>query len=331
MAWSLQDSATTTFNDGSGGHSYSFPHAAVAGDLLILGVNSDTTVSTPSGWTLTASDVAHMGAYAFHLVAAGGETSVTITTSGNFQTAMSFLRYSGAKSSPVDKTTTAHVLDTDIPQASPAVTPASLTSADDLCLLFGMVHHSISATAISAVTASTGYAVLLTTAVAGGLNATSSTAHFVIGRTLGTGSQTPVVSWTGGQFQDITSIFVSFLPGPQPVVVSASITSGESVGSPTITTTPTSWTLVTNFVQDYHASPNPFLPWRPTNRLRYRIGIGSSLLRIGGVWRAVDAPSNELAATADRVYRGGRIYTIPSSEAAELIAQGFSAQVSEVT
>lgn len=330
MAWSLSDSATTTFADGGSGHVYTFPHAATATDLLVLGVNSDTTVSTPSGWTLSTSDVAHMGAYVFHKYATGGETSVTVTTSGNFQTALSFLRYADPDPSPLDKVATAHVLDNDIPQASPSVAPASIAGADDLCLLFGMVHHSVSATAVSGVTASTGYTVLLTTAVAGGLNSTSSTAHFVIGRTGGTGLQTPVVSWSGGLFQDITSLFVSFLPGPQ-VVAPPSIASAEAVSEPVVTETATNWTLVTEHVTDYHASPDPFRPWRPSNRLRYRIGIGDSMLRIGGIWRAVDSPSIELQATADRVYFGGRIYTIPSDEATQLIEQGFGDLVSEET
>jgi hypothetical protein len=328
MAWSLSDSATTTFADGNAGHVYTFPHAAVAGDLLIFGVNSDTTVSTPSGYTLATSDVAHMGAYVFYKVAAGGETTVTLTTAGNFQAAMSFLRYAGADPAPGDQVAHTRVLDQDIPQASPAVAPASISGADDLCLLFGMAHHSVSSTAVAGVTASAGYSVLLTTAAAGGLNATSSTMHFVIGRTGGTGLQTPQVSWTGGTFQDITSLFVSFLPGPQTVSPTG-IASAESVGAPDITTTATSFTLVTETVTEYHVSPDPFRSPTPSNRLRYRIGIGASLLRIGGVWRAVTGPSEELLATADLYYRGGRFYTITSDIAVTLIAQGFGSLVTE--
>jgi hypothetical protein len=53
--------------------------AATAGTTLLAAVNSDATVSTPSGWTLIASSIHNAGCYLFAKLAAGGETGITVT------------------------------------------------------------------------------------------------------------------------------------------------------------------------------------------------------------------------------------------------------------
>lgn len=234
MSWSLLDSNTAIFTDGNAGHAFTFPGAASAGDLLVVGVNSDTTVTTPSGYTAAQTDVGNQGCYVFYKVAAGGETAVTITTSGDHETALSFLRYSGATATPGDQVAVTRIINNDIPQASPTVSPSALTGSGELCLLYGMVHHSQSATAVTGVTASSGYTTLLETAASGGLNTTAASKHFVIGRTDGSGSQSPSVSWSGGLFQDRTAIFVSFISGTQTLSPSG-IASAEAFGSLTLT------------------------------------------------------------------------------------------------
>lgn len=331
MAWSLLDSDTTSFADGNAGHAYTFPHAVSAGNLLILGVNSDTVVSTPSGYTVAVSDVGNQGAYVFYKVAAGGETAVTVTTSGDHATALSFLRYSGSTATPLDQVTAVRVINNDTPQASPTVSPSALAGTGELAVLYGMGHHSQSATAISGVTASTGYTVLLTTPVSGGLNTTPASCHFVIAKTTATGSESPSVSWSGALFQDRTALFVSFILAATEIDVDpSSIASAEAFGTPVVTLgVAPPWTLITDVVTDYHASPNPFRPFRPSNRLRYRIGIGATMLRIGGIWRTIITPSLEIIATADKVYYGGRIYAITAAEAMQLIEQGFGDHVSQ--
>lgn len=52
---------------------------ATAGNLLLVAVNSDATVATPSGYTLIASSIHNAGCYLYGKVAAGGETGVTVT------------------------------------------------------------------------------------------------------------------------------------------------------------------------------------------------------------------------------------------------------------
>lgn len=98
MAATLIDSHAEGFADGNGGHVYSFGGAGApaAGDLDVLCVNSITTVSTPAGWDSREPVVANQAAYIFTREAAGGEgASVTITTSGNFNTIVSWSRWSG--------------------------------------------------------------------------------------------------------------------------------------------------------------------------------------------------------------------------------------------
>jgi hypothetical protein len=57
---------------------------ATTGSLLLVAANSDATLSISGGgggWTLAASAVNSQGAYLWYKVAAGGETSVTLTPS----------------------------------------------------------------------------------------------------------------------------------------------------------------------------------------------------------------------------------------------------------
>ena len=133
MTWTLVDSGSAGFANGNTGHVYSFPGtAAVAGDLLTVSVSSDTTVSTPSGWSVATSDVNAIGAYLFYKVAAGGEPSVTITTSGNFPTAIGYLRYSGAAGTPLD--VVAHANSTAFNTTTPTATTGTLAGVGELSI-----------------------------------------------------------------------------------------------------------------------------------------------------------------------------------------------------
>jgi hypothetical protein len=59
-----------------------------------------------------------------------------------------------------------------------------------------------------------------------------------------------------------------------------------------------------------------FRYYGPTNR-------GRSVLRIGGVYRTVDNPSQDLLATASEVYLGGHVYVVDDTTAAALSAAGY--------
>src|SRR5216110_1034214 len=98
MAWTLVGHASGGFADASGGHAFdSGLGAATAGDLDILTATSDTSIPTPpTGWTLATSNVSNQGAYLYVRKASGGESGiVTVTTNGNFNTAVTWSRWRG--------------------------------------------------------------------------------------------------------------------------------------------------------------------------------------------------------------------------------------------
>ena len=205
----LRDAGAVTFADGSGGHTVPFGGAAAAGDLLILGVNADTTVSTPAGYSLAVSDVQNQGAYVFWRKATGGEASVAVATGGDLNTAVTVLRYAGSASLPADQVAAAAVINNS-GTVTPAVSPAALAEPGGLALLFGCLHAAGGGAASSPVP-SAGYSVLLDTGRIGG--GASSAQQFVSGRTDAAGVETPGLSWTGAA-DDRTALFVSFLPAP---------------------------------------------------------------------------------------------------------------------
>lgn len=212
MGWSLLDSGVATFADAGSGHAYSYPGGAPSnGDLLVLGVNSDTVVSTPSGWTSVVSAVSNQGAYVFVRQAGAAESSsVTVTTSGNFNTALSYRRYSGHASATPEQTASAQV-NGSAGIASPAVSPAALAGSGRLCLLYSMNHAAGSAPASPV--PSSGYSVVAQTGMSG--SGASGTEHLVLSRTDGSGSETPSVTWTdngSNAFSDRYALFVAFAP-----------------------------------------------------------------------------------------------------------------------
>lgn len=54
---------------------------------------------------------------------------------------------------------------------------------------------------------------------------------------------------------------------------------------------------------------------------------GLSVWRSGGIWQQQLSPSPDQVASADRLYRGGRIYEITTTERTELIAAGYAAYI----
>jgi hypothetical protein len=210
VAWSLLDSTSAAFADGSGGHAVSWPSGAPAsGNLLVLAVASDTTVSTPVGWTLATSDVQQEGAYLWYRLAGGSEaSSVTITTNGDHNAAAALLRYSGsAASSPLDVTDKAAATNA-LASATPTLTGATLAGSGELCVLAACLHGDDTGAATGA-TPSAGYTALVTSGMSG--SGTAAAQVIVAGRTDGSGSQAPSMSWTK-QFKDRTALFGAWLP-----------------------------------------------------------------------------------------------------------------------
>jgi len=89
--WVFADTADTT----PASVSVNLGLAATAGTTLLVAVNSDATVNTPSGWTLVVSSIHFAGCYLFAKIAAGGETGVTATPTSSASTCVGIAEVSG--------------------------------------------------------------------------------------------------------------------------------------------------------------------------------------------------------------------------------------------
>lgn len=211
MTWSILDSGSAGFADGNTpGHVYTYPGGAPAsGDLLTLSVSSDTTVSTPSGWTLGPSDVHSIGAYLFYRIAGASEpSSVTIITSGNFPTAIGYLRYSGqAASSPADVQASAFATSSNT--VTPTATTAALNTTGELVVAAACLGNMQGGTpAVSSWTA--GYTNRLSQQTAG--TGTIDQHLFVADNyTAGTAAASVALTFTGGSGSQ-TMLVIAFKP-----------------------------------------------------------------------------------------------------------------------
>jgi hypothetical protein len=331
MAITLQSSGVSVFDEADTGHVYTYAGgAAAAGDLLLIGVNvHNGTATTPTGFTIAKSDAGDQGCYCWYKVAAGGETSSTITTSDDREVSLSYLRYSGLSATPLDKVQAVRVTDTPTAgtQQSPAVTPASLTGSNELALLYSMNNISTSGTSMVP-TWPAAYGTRMDTGPSPrGLGSDHCTQHFVAARTDASGSETPQITWTGGAFLNRTSLFVSFKPATSAVTNLAGTadiaieTTGTDyklsklAGTADITTTTTAAitkTASTTFPVRLLAVENSILT-----------AVAAALVATpgGAPVRSVLTPSgdtvgtelNQLSCTVDRVYRNNTGSFIPDA------------------
>jgi hypothetical protein len=135
MAPAVVTSTLHAFADGnSPGHVCPLGSAPNVGEYDLLGINSDTTVSTPSGFTVASSRVNAQGSYLFYRKAIGGESSsVTVITSGNFNCEVSHVRLSGLDA--VDVTVSSTVVGSNA-NTSNAINSGTLATATDSVVVF---------------------------------------------------------------------------------------------------------------------------------------------------------------------------------------------------
>lgn len=110
--------------------------APVAGNVLIMAVVCDSTVSTPAGWTLGNSAVDFSGTYIFWKVSAGTETSISLTAGGAASMCIGLMEYDNLTT--IDKTANA------IGQGTTTVgtgTTAATTAADELIVVVAGVSN----------------------------------------------------------------------------------------------------------------------------------------------------------------------------------------------
>jgi hypothetical protein len=148
MAIALVASQTYAFADGNAGHACVFTAGAPAvDDLDVLCVNSNTVVSTPSGFTLRVNATNSQGAYIFTRKAAGGETdTVTITTTNDHNTTVTWSRWSGTDAYSAGGFTRA---DNSNNTVLPATSTGTLAATGMLVLAYGALHNHDGALAAS--------------------------------------------------------------------------------------------------------------------------------------------------------------------------------------
>lgn len=226
MAATLVGTNLFGFADGnSPGHDCSLGTAPNVGEFDILGVNSDTTVSTPSGFSVATSNVNAQGAYLFYRKAVGGEaTSVTIVTSGNFNCQVSHSRWSGLLA--LDVTNKASTVGSAA-NSSIAVSTGALTGTSELVIMFAAL-ASIGTTANQATPVwSTGFT------GATGFNpfgTGSSGMSGLVGYKDGTGTaaESPSVSWSNDAVFNRDSLVAAFTES------SASTVTMDATGASTL-------------------------------------------------------------------------------------------------
>lgn len=230
MPASLVAADCVGFNDGNAGHVYTYPSGAPSvGQLDCLVVSSDTVVSTPSGYSVATSFVSSAGSYFFYRFAVGGEAATTtITTSGNFNTSITWSRWDTVTA--LDVAVNAHVEVNGT--TTPAVSTGTLAGTNELVIAGGCLHSG--ATPLSFVYSS-GYTALGTpvTEVGSGGFATSVCQY----RTdAGTGSESPVITWTNN-VTDRYILVATFTTAAAPTDIDPD-SAGDlaiSLGAPTLT------------------------------------------------------------------------------------------------
>jgi hypothetical protein len=218
---------TFAFADGNAGHSCAFGSAPSAGHWDVLFVNSNTTVSTPSGWTRSDFRVANQGAYAFTRKALGGEGSaVTLTTTGDHNTEATWTRWAGADQ--IDIAVHANA-DAAAGSTTPALTTAALATSGEVMLAFGAVHGAVPTTPVW----SSGYTPLAATTQ--GTGATAATGYVAVKNPAGTAAESPNVSWTG-PCPNRYIFALSLTPLTASLVSDSDVGSGADAGTVTATT-----------------------------------------------------------------------------------------------
>lgn len=220
------DSDVFLFNDGNAGHVCDLGGAPEAGQWDVLCVNSNTTVSTPSGFSAAESAVTNQGSYIFVREAAGSEGStVTVTTSGNHNTQVGWSRWP-ASLIALD-TSTSTQANGSSGNSTPAHSTGTLAETGELVIAFGAI-HSIGLAGQTAPSWSAGYTAL-TSSGAQGSGATGVRGYVGYKENAGTAAEVPQVSWSGDGAQNRYMLAVTFtVDAATPAVLAGTGPGGTS-------------------------------------------------------------------------------------------------------
>lgn len=220
------DSDVFLLNDGNAGHVCDLGSAPETGQWDVLCVNSNTTVSTPSGFSAAESAVTNQGSYIFVREAAGSEGStVTITTSGNHNTQVGWSRWPAGLIA-LD-TSTSTQANGSSGNSTPTHSTGALAETGELVIAFGAI-HSIGLAGQTDPSWSAGYTAL-TSSGAQGSGATGVRGYVGYKENAGTAAEAPQVSWSGDGAQNRYMLAVSFtVDAATPVTLAGTGPGGTS-------------------------------------------------------------------------------------------------------
>lgn len=174
---------------------FPFGSAPAVNDYDFLFVNSDTTIATPTGFTLLDSSVVQQGAYAFYRKAIGGETdSVTIDPNGAHEAVCCWARARNVVA--IDKNTKTSVTNTQA-ETGPTATTATLSETGELSISWAALHRFASSTP-TGLSFSNGYSVL--ESASNGTGATAVMGILGYKEDAGTTAETTSASWTNNVY-----------------------------------------------------------------------------------------------------------------------------------
>jgi hypothetical protein len=233
MAFSKVDEKYVSFADGgtangSTGHDVVGVNGttAAAGDVDTLFVGSDTTVTTPTGFTLVQTFVGNQGGYHYERVCTGGESAtIRVKTTGDFNTTALFQRWRGCGAR--DVAVNSHV-DSNGALSSNAINSGTLAASTELVIVASVMTDSVSA-APTLNTWSAGYTPG-DGASSIGTGATCSAGFISHKNPAGTAAETPSVSWTPDNMRNRYTFLVSYQLGAGNVSIQDS-SGGASAGS----------------------------------------------------------------------------------------------------
>lgn len=222
MAFSKVDEKYVSFADGgtangSTGHDVVGVNAttASAGDVDTLIVGSDTTVTTPTGFTLVQSFVGNQGGYHFERVCTGGESAtIRVKTSGDFNTTALFQRWRGCGAR--DVAVNSHI-DSNGALTSNAINSGTLAASTELVIVASVMTDSVSA-APTLNAWSAGYTPG-DGASSIGTGASCSAGFISHKNPAGTAAETPSVSWTPDNMRNRYTFLVSYQLGAGNVTI----------------------------------------------------------------------------------------------------------------
>lgn len=222
--------ASDKFSFATSGSVFDLGSSPEVGDYDLIGVNSDTTVSTPSGFTLLDSSVVQQGSYLLYRLASGGEGStVTFTTSGDHEATAVWARVRGANGIDVNAKA---VATSSSSGTTPTATTGALAETGELAIAYAALHRYAGSTPTSPVW-SNGFTHLQQADQGSGNPACTAMLAYKEG--VGTSAVSVDVSWTNGAFdrdQYVVTFTIDSSP-PQEVSLTG-IASAESMGSPAV-------------------------------------------------------------------------------------------------